>query len=151
MNVTRALYPLAKLYWKIFRPKTFGVKVVLLHPENKHHILLIQHTYGSSFLWNLPGGGYNPRKETPESASAREVREELGIAVNNLKKIGEYKNDTEGKRDTVLIFTATAVGTDITINNEVQNYKWCDHKELIGPHLNTVARVALSLIKQKEL
>jgi hypothetical protein len=43
----RLLWPLAKLYWKTFRPKTFGVKGITPNPEDDRQILLIRHSYGN--------------------------------------------------------------------------------------------------------
>jgi len=59
----KLVFPLAKIYWRILKPKTFGVKAIIVHPENSEQILLIQNSYGSKKIWNLPGGGYNPKKE----------------------------------------------------------------------------------------
>ena len=37
------VYPFAKIYWFIFRPKTFGVKCLI---KCGNEILMIRHTYG---------------------------------------------------------------------------------------------------------
>jgi hypothetical protein len=61
----RLVFPLAKVYWRILKSKTFGVKAIIVHSEDPRQILLIQHSYDSKKLWNLPGGGYNPKKKQP--------------------------------------------------------------------------------------
>ena len=98
------LFHLASIYWKVFRPKTFGVKGIVPHPDDDRQILLIRNTYGNRMLWNLPGGGYQPKRESPERAIDREIREELSVTSYNTERLGQYRTDTEGKRDTVIIF-----------------------------------------------
>jgi ADP-ribose pyrophosphatase YjhB (NUDIX family) len=83
------LMPGMRLYWKIFKPRSYGVKVAIMHPANPEKLLLVRHSYGNTTLWNIPGGGYNPKKETAQNAAAREVLEELGVDVLGLLQIGE--------------------------------------------------------------
>lgn len=40
-------------------------------------------------VWVLPGGGIDPN-ETPEEAIVREVKEETGLNIRVIKKVGEY-------------------------------------------------------------
>jgi ADP-ribose pyrophosphatase YjhB (NUDIX family) len=96
--------PIVRLYWRIAKPKTFGVKVLLLHPDSPEKVLLIRHTYGQRSRWNIPGGGYTPTRERAKDAAEREVREELGVSILNLEEIGVYRTSAEGKQDTVTIF-----------------------------------------------
>lgn len=91
------------------RPYTQGVKC-LVQSEGK--ILLVRHTYGRGH-WTLPGGGLK-RAEVLETAARREVREELGIALTDVTKVGEFFSRREFKHDTVHCFTAVAQGTTIT-------------------------------------
>lgn len=104
--VYRAVYQIAltvvSLYWRVRRPKTYGVKVLLLRRQAEEaSVLLIRHTYGSSEFWHLPGGGYRPHKESPEAAATREVEEELGLRIQGLRHIGQYRTSAQGKEDTV--------------------------------------------------
>jgi 8-oxo-dGTP diphosphatase len=110
LKINHIIYRLAnvarKLYWRTFHPKTFGAQVLLKHPQNKNLVLLIRHTYGNQTLWNIPGGGYNPKKETAATAATREVLEELGVEVIDLQELGEYNTSDEGKIDTVTLFSS---------------------------------------------
>lgn len=45
--------PILKIYWFIFRPKTYGVKVIL---RCGGKFLLIRNSYGKKH-WTFPGGG----------------------------------------------------------------------------------------------
>jgi ADP-ribose pyrophosphatase YjhB (NUDIX family) len=120
----RLVFPLAKIYWRILKPKTFGVKAIIIHPEDPRQILLIQHSYDSKKLWNLPGGGYNPKKETATEAIKRELKEELSITPINLIQLGEYKSDKEGKQDTVTIFLVQIPSNKFDLNYEISQAKW---------------------------
>ena len=91
-------YWLQRRLWKWLRPRTRGVKVMLVNPAGE--ILLIRNSYGDRNLFVLPGGGIRPW-EAPERAAAREVKEELGVAVTNLALISTHVSGAEGKRDTI--------------------------------------------------
>ncbi len=116
----RYLYPLALCYWFLFRPKTFGTKCLLVC-EGK--VLLIQHTYGPQG-WNLPGGGIE-EDETPEETTIREMREELGVTLESIQKLGEYVRTAEYKIDTVYCFWSTVTSFDVTLQEqEILHAQW---------------------------
>jgi len=78
--------------------------MLITHPEDKNKILLVLHSYGNKSLWNIPGGGYNPKKESPLFAAKREIREEFQKELESVKEVGLYETTGEGKRDRVVIF-----------------------------------------------
>ena len=142
--------PLARLYWRIFKPKTYGVKVIVQHPHT-NEILVVQHTYGVQKIWHLPGGGYRPNQESPESAAKREIKEELGPGISNLEALGEYKTSAEGKRDTVIIFLGKAQSTNIIPSSEIAAYCWITPQTFVNmKHIYKVSKFAMHLLKQKE-
>ena len=120
----RIVLAMAKAYWKILRPVTFGVKGVVPNPKNAREILLVRHSYADRQRWNLPGGGYNPKRETASAAIAREIMEELSLAPSRVKRLGEYTTDAEGKRDTVTIFLCQTAGDIGTLNYEIAETAW---------------------------
>jgi 8-oxo-dGTP diphosphatase len=126
MNPTlrRVLLPIAKIYWKVLRPATYGVKVVIVHPEVPRTCLLVRHSYGDQALWNLPGGGYDPRREDPLAAATREVREELSLDPATVTKLGEYTTTAEGKRDTVSIVRMRPTSADLRVSGELAEAHW---------------------------
>ncbi len=140
-----AIMPFRSWYWNIFKPKTFGVKILVLHPQNQNEILLVLHTYGNQALWNIPGGGYNPKKETALKAALREAKEEIGIDISDVKQVGEYQTSGEGKRDTVTLFVGRAITTDLVLSNEIAEVVWQDYN--IALNRSDVARVARRTIK----
>lgn len=105
-------------------------------------MLLVQHSYGNTSLWNIPGGGYNPKKESAKEAAKREIFEELGVEVLQLQLLGEYSTSKEGKRDTVIMFKGTVEDvTKIKTNPEISKLEWAEIS-LLKDRGNDVARVA---------
>lgn len=96
----RIAHSVRRLYWKIARPKTRGVRAIIVNKEGE--ILLVRHTYEDG--WFLPGGKVR-RKEGEENGLRRELYEELGIHIEGaLRKLGEYDNTREYKHDTIAVF-----------------------------------------------
>lgn len=92
-----------RLYWRIARPRTFGVRAVLVDPAGR--IALVRHHYVAG--WYLPGGGVDKR-ESAEQAVRRELREEVGLEVVTITGVlGVYHNRGEAKDDHVVVFTAS--------------------------------------------
>lgn len=83
--------------------RTRGVK--LLVTDRAGRVLLVRHRYGRSDLHMLPGGGIG-RGEAPVEAAARELREETGCVARELTLVARHESRTEGRRDTVFLFTA---------------------------------------------
>ena len=75
-------------------------------------------------MWNLPGGGYRPSRESPESAAGRESKEELGTVLTEAHVIGEYESTREGKRDTVTVVLARADGASVSLSTELTEARW---------------------------
>ena len=138
-----------RLYWKLFKPKTFGVKIIIHHYESKQ-FLLVQHSYGDHDIWHLPGGGYNPKRESAVDAARREVFEELGIELTELTYLTEYKTSAEGKQDTVSIFTAVAKSVGLTLSSEIRSAKWFHLSEIPEEQTYKITRFAISARKQKD-
>jgi ADP-ribose pyrophosphatase YjhB (NUDIX family) len=61
------------VYWRVFRPHTFGVCVGVWW---QGRLLLVRHSYKAG--WSIPTG-QRRRSEPPEAAARRELREEVGI------------------------------------------------------------------------
>lgn len=113
-----------KLYWRIFKPTTYGVKVFILHPDDNGKVLLVRHSYGNSQLYTLPGGGVK-RGEDSMQAAIREAKEELSVDLSNLHVlIDEYVSTLEYKKDTIATIGARAVSADLELSSEVAEAKW---------------------------
>lgn len=137
-------YPILKLYWFIFRPKTKGVKCLIISGDE---ILLVRHAYGNP-TWALSGGGVK-KNESNEEAIKREIKEELGLYIEP-KYIGEFTHTTEYKLDTVYCFVAKIEKIAPKIDNaEIMEAKWWKINSL--PEHSTGLDKVLSMYKQKGL
>ncbi len=94
----------ARWWWRLRRPRTLGVRAIVLDPAGR--VALVRHTYRSG--WYLPGGGVD-RGESMAAAARREVVEEAGIEPVTIDRIlGVFHSRHEGKDDHVALFLAHA-------------------------------------------
>ena len=114
-----------RLWWRLRRPRTFGVKVLLLHPEQPELFLAVRHSYVDLDRWALPGGRYRPGRETPSDAARREVHEELGLRIrDDLAELRTLEARTEGKRDTLTLLSGSADGVEARTSLELREVRW---------------------------
>ena len=113
-------YKLAKLYWFFRRPTTQGVRSIVLCDRE---VLLVRHSYGSD-LWTTVGGGVK-KGEALETALRREVKEEVGLELDTVKKVGEIFNGAEYKEDTIHVYVSTVTNKQIRIDgSEIIVAEW---------------------------
>lgn len=125
-KILRPFLPLAllvmRVYWFIFRPKTYGVKVFVVF-GNK--VLLIRHTYGHPF-WTFPGGGIS-KNESIENAAKREIKEETGIELGKTSLAGSFISTQEYKEDNITVMLAEALNENIQKDDfEIKEARWFD-------------------------
>lgn len=119
-------YPLAKIYWRIFKPVTNGVRCFII---NNGNLLLISHTYGSNKR-TVPGGGIKSG-ETPTEAARREVREEVGLELSEITEGGMMLHTREHKTDTIHLFVAKPDSDEIIVDeSEIARADWFNLKDL---------------------
>lgn len=113
-------HPFRKLYWFLFRPKTAGVKCVL---EANGKILGVRHAYGKR-KWTFPGGRIE-KGESPEDAVRREIKEELGVGLGEIRLLCKHYTTKEYKRDTVYCFAVHPISTNFRIaETEIAETQW---------------------------
>lgn len=99
-RVHRLLARAARVWWAVRRPRTLGVRALVL--DGADQVALVRHTYRP--YWYLPGGGVK-RREAFAGALVRELREEIGLDDFRLERVlGVYRNSGEYKDDHVVIF-----------------------------------------------
>lgn len=98
-KAVKLFYKILRVYWRIFKPITLGVRAIVTNDENE--ILLVKHTYQNH--WFLPGGGVD-KGETFEQAIKRELVEETGYEADIVELFGVYQNTYEGKCDNIVVF-----------------------------------------------
>jgi len=115
-------HKLSKLYWKIKKPTTLGVRAMIFD-EDKEKVLLLKHTYIDG--WFFPGGGVK-KFEKPLDALTRELREELGFSFEGGELFGVYSNFSESKSDTVIVMTCCGTIPDKAVSKEITDFRFFD-------------------------
>ena len=98
----RAAYLAARVWWFVRRPRTNGAVVALWHDGR---LLLVRNSYRRAYA--LPGG-FVKRGETSLAAAARELFEELHLALepSALRSAWHETLRFEHRQDTVTIWEA---------------------------------------------
>jgi 8-oxo-dGTP pyrophosphatase MutT (NUDIX family) len=131
-------FPLARLWWRVRRPRHQGALVAVHVGES---LLLLRSSYRSA--WNFPGGGVRST-ETPEAAARREMAEEVGLCpAAALHPAGEASGMWEGRHDRVFFF---ALHLDrlprLRLDNrEITGARLVPFAALPGVHLTDPVRV----------
>jgi 8-oxo-dGTP pyrophosphatase MutT (NUDIX family) len=124
--LAKAINKLFRLYWFIIRPKTKGVKALILSGGK---VLMVRLTYYPK-TWTFPGGGAN-KDEDPKLAVIRECEEEVGIKLSDPKFIRTLDFNHEYKKDTVYIYKEEISNTNFKIDKkEIAEASWFDLKKL---------------------
>jgi len=132
------------VYWYVVRPQRWGIKVLLVSGKK---VVLVRHSYSGG--WNLPGGGFNPKREQPENAARRETRQELGVDLCEITELGRYDSTAEYKRDTVICFLGRLRSDQLDPSAEIDAAQWFSQDDLPSG-LATAARTALQLWNDRE-
>lgn len=125
------LFPGARVYWRLFKPETYGVRILLRNRENGN-ILLVRHVYGRRELWFPPGGGYRPDTEAAADAIRRETWEEVGLEAEDIVLIGEAQDNDYGNLDTVHYFSGFVNQTQVTPSAEIADFRWVALEDCIN-------------------
>ncbi len=105
---------------------------------------MVRHSYGQS-QWIFPGGGIK-KNELPEEAARREIREEIGIELSKVIKIGEFISNKEYKKDTIFVFSGEAKSLELEIDkNEIAEVRWFDTNEPFK--LSEYSQKIMSMVK----
>lgn len=114
-----------------------GVVFYISPKTGKCKFLLLKHK-GKMKLWDLPKG-HLKKNETLEKAAYREVLEETGIPIEQLKLLKNLehqniyvKNSRFGKKKEkiVYLFLFQALTKDVKLSNEHSDFKWAKFEKL---------------------
>ena len=106
----------------VFRivPQKDRVRVIVYRDDGK--ILLVRSRF-SRQEWALSGGGVN-RNESYEQAAIREVLEEIGLKIHNMRYLGKANSHESYAKFSVQVFAAHASNCDIKCNFEIMEARW---------------------------
>ena len=129
-----------RLYWRVARPQTRGVKCVVRHGDA---VVFVRHSYGDRRQWELPGGTMK-RGEDPRDTAAREANEELGLDLAEWRALGTVEVSGYGKQTTIVCFEADAPARALTVDaGEIEEARWCTLADPPAP-LGLDAQVVLT-------
>ena len=121
--VFRGIACVMSLMFKI-GPKKDRVRVIIYRDDGD--VLLVKNRF-SRQEWALPGGGVN-RNESYEQAAAREVLEEVGIKIDDLRYLGKANSHESYAKFSVRVFAAHASDYAIKCNFEIMETRWLNRE-----------------------
>lgn len=102
---------------------TASAAAVVVDREGK--VLLLEHLLRPYSGWGFPGG-FIDRGETPEAAVIREVREETGIEITDVRLIEVRTVD----RHLEFIYSARGEGPGEILSSEILDLRWYTAEEV---------------------
>jgi 8-oxo-dGTP diphosphatase len=84
-------------------------------------VLLLEHVFRPDSGWGLPGGFLN-KGEQPEAALRRELREEIGVDLEEVEML--FARTLPRPRQIEIYFKARAIGTPQPCSFEIRKAEW---------------------------
>ena len=116
----RLAHRLRKRWRRLAKRATAGVAVIAI--DDAGRVFLVRHGYGSG-RWSLPGGGLG-RGEDPQACARREMREELGCALEQVTLAAQFDEVLHGAPHRAYVVTARFVGEPRPDGREVIDSGW---------------------------
>lgn len=100
---------------------TFTVSVAAIVLDDRSRVLLLEHVLRPSCGWGIPGGLLDSG-EQPIDALKREIREEIGIELTDVRLVSAATT----RRHVELLFSARPVGEPVVLSREIYRLGWFD-------------------------
>ena len=104
-----------------FSHPRFAVTAGAIVTDSRGRVLLLKHRFRPGSGWGLPGG-FIEHGEQPGEALRRELREEIGLEVEQLKlfTVRAFKKPKQVE----IVFMAHAPGSPVGLSFEIQEAGW---------------------------
>jgi ADP-ribose pyrophosphatase YjhB (NUDIX family) len=89
--------------------------------DDEGRVLLLEHVFRPDGGWGIPGG-FLSKGEQPETALRREMREEIGIELEQVEVL--FARTLPRPRQIEIYFTARAIGTPRPCSFEIRTAQW---------------------------
>lgn len=118
----------------------------LIHDGNGKVLMIRTHKWGNR--WGIPGGKIE-RGESTEDALRREIHEETGLGIGDIRfaLVQDSINSPEFIRPEhflLLNYVAGATGKDVILNDEAEEFRWLSPADALELDLNQPTRVLLN-------
>lgn len=104
---------------------TFTVSVTAIVVNERREVLLLDHVLRPRSGWGFPGGFLDAGEQTHE-AVRREVREETGLELDDLR----FRRALVRGRHVEIIFSARPIGEAAVLSSEIYKLGWFDFHSL---------------------
>jgi 8-oxo-dGTP diphosphatase len=116
---------------------TASVGIIITNADGK--VLLLEHILRPGSGWGIPGGFIN-HGEQPETAARREIREETGIELENLRMLRVRTID----RHIEILFRAESNEEARVESREIKNLGWF----AVGKMPEEMSRIQRSIVEK---
>jgi len=104
-----------------FSQQRFAVSVAAVIIDDANRVLLLKHVFRPGSGWGIPGGFIN-KGENPEKAVRRELAEEIGLKLENVRIV--HARTLRNANHVEILFRATPVGTPNPRSVEISDLGW---------------------------
>ncbi|MEC9067934.1 MAG: NUDIX domain-containing protein [Pseudomonadota bacterium] len=140
----RLAHAVRKRWWRLTRPTLESCAVIACDIEGR--LLLVRLSYGTG-NWSLPIGGVK-RREAPEEAARRELREETGVEAHAMALLGVRNEELHGAVHRLHIFATQVAGHPRPDRREVLEARFFPPHSLPEP-LDERTRLKIALWRQR--
>jgi phosphoglycolate phosphatase-like HAD superfamily hydrolase/8-oxo-dGTP pyrophosphatase MutT (NUDIX family) len=125
----------------------------LIHDGQGRVLMILTHKWSN--LWGIPGGKIR-RGEPSIDALRREVREETALEIDDIHfvMVQDSIDSPEFMRPEhfiLLNYLARATGTEVTLNDEAEEFRWALPAEALAMDLNQPTRILLEQCIQRRM
>ncbi len=123
---------------------------VAIIKDDKNRLLITQRAQDIPHggLWEVPGGKVEP-EETPHEALLREVHEEVGLQVSNVKFLGEIHHTYSEKNVCLHVFQVLAYEGEAKCHDGQLDLRWVAQTELKNFQFPEANHAIIELVEEQ--